>query len=219
MDMRFLPLCAALLMVAAPAAAQNVDFGDDSSMWANDGECDDPRFEGPGMTSTTLLDSDIRADATDCRTAFEAGELWLKGDGPATAPTTGLVTHEGIDFGDDSSGWANDGECDDPRFRGPGMSATRAHFGNIGADATDCLAAFQAGDVAMRHEVAGPTTYDGIDFGDDSGDWSNDGECDDPRFRGPGMTETRLLDADIRADASDCLGAYLNGTIWLVGAR
>lgn len=217
MDMRFLPLCAALLMAAAPVAAQDIDFGDDSSMWANDGECDDPRFEGPGMTSTILLDSDIRADATDCRTAFEAGQLSLKATAPA--PAGGSMMHDGIDFGDDSSGWANDGECDDPRFRGPGMSATRAHFGNIRADATDCLAAFQAGDVALRHAVAGPTTYDGIEFGDDSGDWSNDGECDDPRFRGPGMTETRLLDDDIRADASDCLGAYLNGTIWLVGAR
>ena len=55
----------------------SVDFGDDSSEWANDGECDDPRFAGPGMTSTMLLDDDIGHDASDCRSAYEAGELQL----------------------------------------------------------------------------------------------------------------------------------------------
>ncbi|QZH74328.1 MAG: hypothetical protein JY451_11620 [Erythrobacter sp.] len=68
---------------AAPGKADGatqteVDFGDDSSQWANDGECDDPRFEGPGMTTTPLLDSDIRHDATDCREAFERGDLTLR---------------------------------------------------------------------------------------------------------------------------------------------
>ena len=32
---------------AVPLSAQ-VDFGDDASQWARDGECDDPRFEGEG---------------------------------------------------------------------------------------------------------------------------------------------------------------------------
>ncbi len=54
-----------------------IDFGDDSSIWANDGECDDPRFDGPGAHPVNF-DDDIRADATDCRTLFEAGEIWLK---------------------------------------------------------------------------------------------------------------------------------------------
>lgn len=60
------------------AAAATIDFGDDASEWANDFECDDPRFQGPGMTATPLLDSDIRHDATDCRTAFEQGRLQLR---------------------------------------------------------------------------------------------------------------------------------------------
>ncbi len=55
-----------------------VDFGNDNGAWANDGECDDPRFKGPGMTETPLLDEDIKADATDCRTAYERGDLTLK---------------------------------------------------------------------------------------------------------------------------------------------
>ena len=68
-------------MAIAPMATAQVNYGNNSSTWANDGECDDPRFEGPGMTATALLDEDIRADATDCRTAFEAGLLTLRGEG------------------------------------------------------------------------------------------------------------------------------------------
>ena len=54
-----------------------INFGDDNGAWSNDGECDDPRFSGPGMTTTALLDEDILHDATDCRIAFEAGLLSL----------------------------------------------------------------------------------------------------------------------------------------------
>ena len=62
--------------IPAPAIAQSVDFGDDASRFSKDGECDDMRFSGAGMTSTTLIDSDIRHDATDCRTAYRgAGVL------------------------------------------------------------------------------------------------------------------------------------------------
>ena len=41
----------------AAGEAQAIDFGDDESAWANDGECDDSRFHGDGM-SDTLLDED-----------------------------------------------------------------------------------------------------------------------------------------------------------------
>lgn len=61
----------------ARAPASSVDFGTDNGQWANDGECDDPRFRGPGMTETPLLDDDIRNDASDCRAAYERGELTL----------------------------------------------------------------------------------------------------------------------------------------------
>ena len=62
----------------SPQAAAAIDFGDDTSEWANDNECDDKRFTGPGMTATPLLDADVGHDATDCRTAFEAGRLQLR---------------------------------------------------------------------------------------------------------------------------------------------
>lgn len=70
---------AALFLSTTPAFAQTVDFGSDTSQWSNDGECDDPRFTGPGMTTMTLLEADIRADATDCKTAFDAGAITLIG--------------------------------------------------------------------------------------------------------------------------------------------
>lgn len=77
-----LTACGAEKNATAPAMAlvdsSGVDFGDDASEWSNDDECDDPRFQGPGMTNTPLLDSDIRHDATDCREAYERGELTLR---------------------------------------------------------------------------------------------------------------------------------------------
>ena len=56
---------------------ESIQFGDDSSEWANDGECDDPRFEGDGM-SGMLKDQDRGHDATDCRKLFEAGRISVK---------------------------------------------------------------------------------------------------------------------------------------------
>jgi hypothetical protein len=74
---------AAAPAAAAPAPAAGaqlaIDFGDDNGDWANDNECDDSRFEGAGMTATPLLEDDIGHDATDCRAAYEAGQLTLRG--------------------------------------------------------------------------------------------------------------------------------------------
>ncbi len=126
-------------------AAPQVDFGRDSSEWANDGECDDPRFQGPGMTATTLVESDVLRDATDCRVAYEAGRLVLVG-----SVSAGNAAKAGLDFGDDSSEWANDGECDDPRFEGSGMTATTLLESDALSDATDCKTAFEAGRLRLR---------------------------------------------------------------------
>ncbi|HWJ87857.1 MAG TPA: hypothetical protein VNS12_07290 [Pelagibacterium sp.] len=173
----------------------DIDFGDDSGMFAKDGECDDPRFGG-------TLASHTKADATDCRTAFEAGEVTL-------APPlvhTGVV--DGIDYGDDSGGYPRDGQCDDPRFTGTNVWHGANESGVL-ADATDCLAAVKDGTAAFTQPDWAPSSVgvvDGIDFGDDSGSWANDGECDDPRFGGS-LNSHRL------ADASDCLAAYEAGEV------
>ena len=204
-----------LILVAglsAPALAQSaadIDFGDDSSEWANDGECDDPRFVGDGMASE-LVDADLARDATDCRTLFEAGSIAL------TAPDTGdSADISAIDFGDDSSDWARDGECDDPRFAGSAMAIELEDI-DIGRDATDCRTAYEAGSITLVGE-GDPAMVADIDFGDDTSEWANDLECDDPRFAGAGMA-SELEDINIRRDATDCRTAFEDGTITLAEA-
>ncbi len=190
---------AALLLTAAPPAFA-IDFGDDSGQWSNDGECDDPRFAGPGMTQTPLLEADILHDATDCEQAYDAGRLELDA---------------AIGFGDDSSQWSNDDECDDPRFEGSAMAATLLDE-DRGHDASDCRTAFNAGEITLLGEMGTQesVTADGIDFGTDGGSWTEDGECDDPRFVGPGAS-TIDDEEEIRNDATDCRAAYAAGTVML----
>ena len=201
---------------ATASTSGDIDFGDDSSQWSNDGECDDPRFTGAGSASE-LLDADILKDATDCRAAFEAGTVTLKEGGATTTATATTATTPTIDFGDDSSEWAKDGECDDPRFTGTG-SAAETVDADLLKDATDCKAAFDAGTVTLKDggtsTTATTTTTAAIDFGDDSGEWANDGECDDPRFTGTGSA-AETVDADIRKDATDCKTAFDAGTVTL----
>ena len=43
--------------LSMPSAADRIDFGDDTSEWAKDGECDDPRFEGTAFAAE-LVDAD-----------------------------------------------------------------------------------------------------------------------------------------------------------------
>ena len=124
----------AMIALGAPLHAQNIDFGNDGGEWANDNECDDARFEGPGMTDTQLMHDDIMRDASDCYSAFNAGQLWLRGVGDGQ-----------VNFGDDSGEWARDGECDDMRFAGPGMTGTTLLQEDIMRDATDCKTAYDGG--------------------------------------------------------------------------
>ncbi|WP_156458290.1 hypothetical protein [Devosia epidermidihirudinis] len=188
---------------AVPAAAAEIDFGDDSSEWAKDGECDDPRFSGSGAASD-MLESDTGHDATDCKAAHAAGTVTFNGDSLPVAAAP--ISAKDIDFGDDSSEWANDGECDDPRFSGTG-SAAELIDADIRKDATDCRAAFEAGTVSFT----GASAVGDIDYGDDTSNWANDGECDDPRFSGTGVAPT-LLEDDKGHDATDCREAVEAGT-------
>ncbi|WP_193337841.1 hypothetical protein [Devosia beringensis] len=226
------PVAPALAQQAAPDApatetapaepAPAIDFGDDSSDWANDGECDDPRFTGTGAAEE-LLDADRGHDATDCSAAFAEGTVSLADPEDAdVAATPAPEPVAEIDFGDDASEWANDGECDDPRFTGPG-SAAELLDADILHDATDCSTAFadgrvnlvESGDVPKTVVAAGATSR--IDFGDDSGEWTYDGECDDPDFAGAGMAAKPGPESRLR-DASDCRAAFDLGTIWLGSA-
>ncbi len=144
----------ALLMAAAPmpAMADTPNFGDDTGRFAKDGECDDMRFAGAGMTDTLLIDSDIFHDATDCRAAFNQARLYYLGGHrtPATPAPTESSAVSRIQWGDDTSKYAKDGECDDKRFTGAGMTSTPLLDSDIHHDATDCRSAFNAGRLTLR---------------------------------------------------------------------
>ncbi len=217
-----LAVSAAALHAPLPALAQAPHFGDDTSVWANDGECDDPRFEGPGVAASAV-EADQLHDATDCRAAFEAGTATLiggqaaqpvqsGGKGPQTGtapqpadPAQPTATAGGINFGDDSSQWANDGECDDRRFVGTGMATAVFSLANIGRDATDCQNLHEAGQIQLwdATAAAAATQCDAIDFGDDTSEFANDGECDDIRFEGLGSA-SGLSSENTGRDATDC---------------
>jgi hypothetical protein len=149
---------------AEPEATSGINFGDDTYSYANDGVCDDRRFVGPGMTDTSTAGANVGHDATDCRTAFEAGRLTLR-----FSPTSsGVAAAVGIDFGDDASSYAKDGLCDDSRFTGSGMTDLALIDADIRHDATDCQAAFEAGALTLAAaDSAAANASPGADVGDD----------------------------------------------------
>ncbi|MEO1405912.1 MAG: hypothetical protein AAFV54_05410, partial [Pseudomonadota bacterium] len=196
----------ALSLLAAPAMAQSVediDFGDDTGTWSNDGECDDPRFEGEGMAASTNRE-DRMHDATDCRTLMESGQITFS----ATQYDPELTVFNDIELGDDTGRYPNDGICDDPRFTGEGMSQSPDHP-EILKDKSDCSYGLQLGELALADELPPPLQLvDGIDFGNDKGSYAGDGECDDPRFAGTGMATISLEPSNIGGDRSDCISAF-----------
>ena len=141
-------------------------------------------------------------------------------DGPRARPTVEtaadarLPTPQLIDFGEDTSEWARDGECDDPRFHGDGM-ASGLTFENRGRDATDCRLLCDAGRISL-FGVDPDSGY--INFGDNASNWSRDGECDDPRFDGAGMAFLPLA-RDRGHDAADCRQLYNAGRVRLFGVN
>lgn len=126
--------------IHAQSNASSINFGDDASTWANDQECDDPRFAGDGMAST-LVETDRAHDATDCRALFLAGSIHLI-EGTTTSD------NGSVDFGDNSSTWAFDGQCDDPRFAGRNMAAMLLDT-DMFHDAQDCRELIETGSIRL----------------------------------------------------------------------
>ena len=131
-------------MSPALAQAQSIEFGDDSSEWSNDGECDDRRFRGAGMASGLDRD-DVGKDATDCKKGLDFGQLKVWDFVTARKATQ----CDAIKFGGDQSEWANDGLCDDYRFDGPSADHVLLQE-DVGRDATDCKKLCDAGKIAIR---------------------------------------------------------------------
>mgnify|MGYP001791720469 CR=1 FL=1 len=118
--------------VAAPEpealAVSDIAWGDDSGDYANDGACDDARFEADG-DDWTYQRSHVLRDSTDCRTLYEQGTLTLF-----------------LDFGSNNGDYVDDNTCDDNRFTGEGRSILQTDS-QVKRDAADCIAAYQAGTI------------------------------------------------------------------------
>ncbi|MEL6876790.1 MAG: hypothetical protein AAGL68_01665 [Pseudomonadota bacterium] len=141
-------------LTAAPSIAVAddngaIDFGDDSSEWASDGECDDARFIGAGVSSS-LITENIGRDASDCQAKFANGDAELN-------PLFAVPTDESpIDFGDNGSDYADNGVCDDIRFTGEYASEVVYIVQDIGRDANDCRAAYEAGSAKWQGNETRP---------------------------------------------------------------
>ncbi|WP_208354072.1 hypothetical protein [Pseudaestuariivita rosea] len=137
-------LLAAALAMATPVMAEDVNFGDDSGDWSNDNECDDRRFFGNAMADT-LNWEDTGRDATDCKAAFDLDQVKLWKLEEARSATQCSA----INFGDNSSQYADDGACDDRRFEGIGAAEIMT-TDDIGKDANDCQRLCDFGLIFLR---------------------------------------------------------------------
>jgi hypothetical protein len=141
-----LPLALVAGILTTPVFAQSFDFGDDSSEWANDGECDDRRFAGPGTSMDSgFVADDVGKDASDCRRLLEEGKVYVWQIEDARAATQCAT----IDFGTNDGEWANNNQCDDPRFEGPG-AAEDLISDDISRDAADCRRMCRTGKIFLR---------------------------------------------------------------------
>ncbi|MDR0780730.1 MAG: hypothetical protein LBF16_08560, partial [Pseudomonadales bacterium] len=123
-----------------------------------------------------------------------------------------------LDFGDDTSGQAHNGKCDDPRFSGPGSAAVLIEQ-NAYRDASDCRDLYQRGQIQTANGKSARSTPGAVNaksrsFGDDASRWARNGECDDPRFSGPGAAR-KLAQVDRFHAATDCSSLYRSGGIRL----
>lgn len=137
-------LAGAGVLAACVTTASGISFGSNSSEYANDNECDDPRFTGGGM-ATSLHVNNIGKDARDCQTLFSAQRIRLA----RTQDQWDTAQCRSIDYGNNSSTWARDNECDDPRFTGPGVDELLV-FEDLKSDAADCRALCNAGEVWLK---------------------------------------------------------------------
>ena len=178
-------------------------MGDDSGRWAFDGECDDPRFVDQ---RTEASDDEQLRDATDCGQG-------LRQESAEIRPLLWKADFFGED--DSESGVAGDGVCNDPRFAAdPRHPKVVNGTGLVKRDATDCRRAFLMRQAWVLESV---NLRDGrsskLAFGDDSGRWALDDECDDPRFVD---LRTEVSGGEPMRDATDCRDAYVTGNATLL---
>jgi len=195
---------------SAQLGAAPIATGDDSCVFANDGECDEQQYGGQGFCEAGTDTSDCSAATTnaspitgggdnsceyandnECDEARFGGGGYCQ-DGTDSADCRQLAA--GLD--DDSCDWANDGECDELRYGGGGACVD-------GSDSTDCNLYGNSPEALARLLELVPANLR-TQLGDDSCQYSNDGECDDMTFGG-------TIYCNVGTDASDCRAMALGG--------
>ncbi|SLN55370.1 trypsin-like serine peptidase [Pseudooctadecabacter jejudonensis] len=180
----------------------------DSCVFANDGACDEARYGGQGFcadgTDTTDCGAPTAApavaagdDSCEWSGDNECDEARYGGGGycaDGTDATDCALLAAGI--ADDSCAFANDGECDELRYGGGGACVD-------GSDATDCNLYGDSPAALERLLALVPADLRG-QLGDDSCQYSNDGECDDATFGG-------TVYCTPGTDATDCRALALGG--------
>lgn len=119
-------VAAALAMGVISAMPTSALAQANTCRWANDRECDEPRYNGTGACENGT-------DANDCRAEAAAWQRLMQA----------VPNNIRARLGDDTCRWANDRECDDPNFEGTGACAA-------GTDASDCRAMAIGGDNTCR---------------------------------------------------------------------
>ncbi|WP_068302595.1 serine protease [Pararhodobacter sp. CCB-MM2] len=132
-----LALGAALMAMAPTLASAQAN----TCHWANDNECDEPRYNGTGACENGT-------DANDCRTEAAAWQRLMDA----------VPQDIRLQLGDDTCRWANDRECDDIRFGGTGACTP-------GTDASDCRALAIGSDDSCRWANDGECDDPGIGTG------------------------------------------------------
>ncbi|MDC1397679.1 trypsin-like serine protease [Octadecabacter sp.] len=187
---------------------------DNSCEFANDGECDEYRYNSTGA----CVDG---SDTNDCA-------IWQtqrESEFMERAQALNLPVLTIGRLGNNTCRWSNDGECDDPDIGGSGAC-------NPGTDATDCIQNFDTSAELAPALGGGGQCVDRSDatdcdmfgtspealarflalvpdplrasLGDDTCEYSNDGECDDANFGG-------TIYCTPGTDATDCRAMALGG--------
>lgn len=199
-----------LASVDTSATLEPLVGGGNSCPFANDNECDELRYGGQGFcdagtdTNDCTASGDIAltpigntgdtceyANDAECDEARYGGGGYCE-DGTDTTDCRQLAA--GLD--DDSCQWSNDGECDEMRYGGGGQCID-------GSDATDCDMYGTSPEALARLLSLVPAGLR-AQLGDDSCQYSNDGECDDVNFGG-------TIYCDVGTDATDCRAMAIGG--------
>jgi tetratricopeptide (TPR) repeat protein len=104
------PQARAVTAGATPPEDDELNFGDDLGPFSVNGFCGDSRFAGLGMARGELSPTSLFHDATDCRLAFEAGTVQLRGAAPVSVNPAPVVFLEPRDV---IGSWIGTFECSD----------------------------------------------------------------------------------------------------------